>query len=575
MLSLACWWMALSLLQTPEAEERAPPPRLAVLVVVDQMRGDQLRRLRPLLEGGLARFAERGRVYPDARLTWGASVTGAGHASLGSAAVPRRHGIVGNDWREGDARTQRYCCEDENAAVVGPQGVLERAPGRSARNLRLPGASELWKTAIPGARVVSLGAKDRAAILVAGHTADHVLWWDATHGGYVTSRAYAPQLAAWVVRFDAEWPARFFAGPFRAGWQPCASDAAAADWLASHSAPDAQPGERGIAGRASFPYPLPFSRGEQEEAPVSELSGAQRAALAGWVMDTPACDALTLDLAREALLGAELGDDERTDLLILCFSACDSVGHAFGPTSREVTDTLLRLDRGLGALFAQLDERLGPHGWVAALGADHGVRELPERDPQLVRFDARAAGRWAKELKSAVELKYGQPLVVASDSRGVWLSHQRCKESGLEPREVRAFVAAWIAERPAPFLGLAFTWEQLRDAALRGESALAQDSKEDLLQLEARSFDPERSPDVVLVPAPGQLIASSGTTHGTPYADDRSVALGFLGPMFAPAWIDGAASTLDVLPTLIVACGGKAPEGLDGIARDMDQNLPR
>ena len=93
---------------------------------------------------------------------------------------------------------------------------------------------------------------------------------------------------------------------------------------------------------------------------------------------SPYMDGYVVELARTLIEAESLGADADTDLLALCFSALDSVGHEYGPHSPEVLDVILRLDRTLGELFDELDHRIGMNHVAIALSADHGVMPLPE-----------------------------------------------------------------------------------------------------------------------------------------------------------------------------------------------------
>src|SRR5438270_378134 len=79
--------------------QEPPRPRLAVLVVFDQMRADYLTRWRELyVAGGFKRLQEEGAWFQNCHYPYAYTVTAAGHASIATGCPPRRHGIVGNDW---------------------------------------------------------------------------------------------------------------------------------------------------------------------------------------------------------------------------------------------------------------------------------------------------------------------------------------------------------------------------------------------------------------------------------------------------------------------------------------------
>ena len=62
-------------------------------------------------------------------------------------------------------------------------------------------------------------------------------------------------------------------------------------------------------------------------------------------------------------------EDDATDLLALGFSSIDSIGHDYGPNSRELLDGVMRLDRELGGSFGSVRGTLrhllwGELGWL-------------------------------------------------------------------------------------------------------------------------------------------------------------------------------------------------------------------
>src|SRR6516165_3528615 len=74
-------------------------PRLAVLLVFDQMRGDYLTRWEKLYtDKGFRRVMRDGAWFDNCHYPYAHTVTGAGHASLMTGCSPEKHGIVGNEW---------------------------------------------------------------------------------------------------------------------------------------------------------------------------------------------------------------------------------------------------------------------------------------------------------------------------------------------------------------------------------------------------------------------------------------------------------------------------------------------
>ena len=82
-----------------EEQSQAERPRLFVLVVFDQMRGDYLIRWQPhFADGGFRRLLGEGVWFQNCHYPYAGTITGAGHASLLSGCTPSIHGIVANEW---------------------------------------------------------------------------------------------------------------------------------------------------------------------------------------------------------------------------------------------------------------------------------------------------------------------------------------------------------------------------------------------------------------------------------------------------------------------------------------------
>src|SRR5207248_2196563 len=74
-------------------------PKLAVLVVFDQMRADYLTRWQKLfVEDGFKRLQTEGAWFQNCHYPYAYTVTAAGHTSLSTGCSPWKHGIIANDW---------------------------------------------------------------------------------------------------------------------------------------------------------------------------------------------------------------------------------------------------------------------------------------------------------------------------------------------------------------------------------------------------------------------------------------------------------------------------------------------
>jgi arylsulfatase A-like enzyme len=273
-----------------------------------------------------------------------------------------------------------------------------------------------------------------------------------------------------------------------------------------------------------------------------------RAKLAGRVYAVPMLDHLALELSRTALQQEDLGVDAAPDLLCLSLSNCDGVGHRFGPRSVEVTDVLLRVDRGLGVLFDLLDRRLGRDGWVACLSADHGIPDLPEQRLadgfSGLRVSKAELAKLRGKLRDYLKETLGSTSELTVIGHSVWMDAEAVREAGGDPDQVRKQLAELVREL-APWADLVFTREELIAGGARGILGLAQASYQD-----------STAPDLLIHSLPGTLLGlETGTSHGSAHDYDRSVPLIFLGSPFAPGEIIRDAGSEDAVPTLLRALG--------------------
>src|SRR6266436_6709934 len=104
----------------PKASQAPARPKLVVLLVVDQMRGDYVDKFLGQWTGGLRRLVEEGAWFRDAAYPYAATETCVGHATISTGAFPATHGMVANAW-SGRERARRNRCV-ANAGFRGGVG---------------------------------------------------------------------------------------------------------------------------------------------------------------------------------------------------------------------------------------------------------------------------------------------------------------------------------------------------------------------------------------------------------------------------------------------------------------------
>lgn len=513
-------------------------PRLAVLIVVDQMRPDYLTRFDSLYSGGVARLQREGFVFLNALHNHANSETGIGHATLATGCYPSNHGIVGNDWYENGGTQRRYCFEDSAVSIT----ENPHKAGRSPVNLRRGALADWLRRDNPLCKSFAIAIKDRAAIPMAGFSSNGAYWYDAGSGLYVTSVYYSPIYSEWVKAFRQSRPADDYC---LGEWDRILPAAAYA--LAG---PDSVAAE-GDGVHVTFPhFFVPGPHDEPDEYYDN-------------VLTTPFADHMTLRLARVLVAGDSLGIDDNVDLLAIGCSAADYIGHDYGPDSHEIMDYYLRLDRYLGEFFTYLDSTVGVGRYVVALTSDHGAARLPE----LQRASGIDAGRVSSDsfkvqVAAACE-RAAQGLglkqkVVQRVARGVYLNYSEAEQRGIS----RAVLQQAIADslRGIWFVADAYTEAEMTASGGRPRAYLAQFRN---------NYFPGRSPEIAVRLRENYFLSSDqqGTTHGSCYGYDCIVPMGFWGAGVKAGQSSEQIETVDLAPTLAELIGLIAPDDLDGHSR--------
>ncbi len=519
------------------------PPRLAVVITVDQMRADYLPRFSPHFgEGGFKRLLS-GADYQNCHYRYSLTKTAAGHATILSGMHPDTHGIIANEWMDRTTFAWGNAVEDTDSPLVGlppragryANATFAAKAGRSPRNFLGTTVGD-WLKARYGAtaKVFGVADKDRSAILPAGKKPDGAYWTE--EGIFVSSTYYHPQLPEWVATFNA----RRNGAQHRGQTWDRLREKALYDRV---QGPDDAPGEEASAG---LPATLP-----KKLDGMGDFYGA--------FDRTPWANELVADMAVHTLTTQQLGQDDVPDLLALGFSQPDSTGHAYGPDSHEIMDTYLRLDRTLAQFFTFLDATVGAGRWVAVLTADHGIPPLPER--VLAERGPGSAGRISgRELdahvRSALDAAFGalpEPLVWAlRDNAGYHLQPGALAAKSLSADAVAAELVAVL--RKHPHLAAAYTRAQLTATGPLDEWG----------EMVRRTFFPARSPDVLFIEKPFFQVRSLGTTHGTPHGYDTHVPLVWYGAGVSPGVHQEKVGMNDLAPTLAGLLGVELPPEAKG-----------
>ena len=512
-------------------------PKLVVGIVVDQMRWDYLYRYYDRYDnnGGFKRMLNEGFSCENTFINYIPSYTAIGHTSIFTGSVPAIHGIAGNNWIDQASGKNVYCTDDSTVTGVG---TTSAAGKMSPRNLLATTVTDELRLATNfGSKVIGVSLKDRASILPAGHNPTGAYWFDDATGNFITSTWYMNELPKWVSDFNAKnEPAKLTAVPWTTLYPLNTYKQSTVDdvkWEGKFK------GETSTA----FPHNL------------AELYKTDRDV----IRSSPYGNTLTLNFAKAAIDGNNLGGGTATDFLTINCASTDYVGHQYGPNSIEVEDVYLRLDKELGTFYRYLDQKVGKGNYTVFLTADHGAAhainfmkeyKMPADFLQLKRITV--------SLNNALEAQFGaDKLVLSNMNYQIHFNNRLIKEKKLDYDAIKKASLKFLREVPE----LQFVIDI--------ENIGAEPIPEVIKQMTINGYNNKRSGTIQIIPYPAWFEGSpggTGTTHGTWNPHDTHIPLVWMGWGIKPGKSNREVYMTDIAPTVAALLHIQMPNGCIGKA---------
>ena len=509
-------------------------PKLVVGIVVDQMRWDYLYRYQKrYTDGGFKRLLGEGFSCENTMIPYVPSVTAIGHTCIYTGSVPSIHGIAGNNFVKDGKKV--YCTDDDS---IKPVGTTSGAALMSPRNLWVSTIGDEMKIASNGrAKVVGVALKDRASILPAGHNPNGAFWFDDQTGCFITSSYYMDRLPKWVEAFnDKRLPEQYLSQKWNTLYPKNTY---------TESTTDENEYENGIREgvKATLPLNLPE---------LYKKYGY------GIIRNTPFGNSLTLDMAKAAIDGEQLGADDETDLLAVSCSSTDYIGHQVGTHAIETEDTYLRLDKAIDDFLTYLDSKVGKGNYLVFLSADHGAMNnaafLQDRLIPAGIWDASAT---AKKLNHVLAKEYPEAgdIVKTVMNYQVFFNRDVIKSKQLDFDNIKQTVVNVLKEDPSVLYAC--------DMAKASTESIPEEVKSRIIN----GYNRERSGDVVIILKPNFYAhGMKGTDHGAWNSYDTHIPLVFMGWGIKHGATTKQTFMTDIAPTIAALLHVQAPNGCVGKA---------
>ena len=517
------------------SETPVKKPKLVIGIVIDQMRYDYLTRFADRYgEDGFNRILKNGFSLENAHYNFTPTYTAVGHASIYTGTSPKNHGIISNNWYDKVLKKSIYCVDDVNYKTIGNDGIVgQKSPHRLYTTTV---ADQLQLAQNMQGKSIGIAIKDRSAILPVGHTANAAYWYDgANKNQWITSSYYMEELPGWVKKFNGNNKADTY---LNETWETLYDIK-----TYTQSRADNNIYEYNLKGQEKPVFPKDLKKLREQNDNFSLIK------------TIPAGNTYTLDFAKAAIKGEQLGKSEFIDFLAVSFSSTDYVGHRYGVAAVETEDTYLRLDKDLAHFFNFLDTEVGKENYTLFLTADHAAVHVPSYLQSLKIPAHYLSTRKLKEFLSDITQKYfnSKELIEDVSNYQIFLNQEKIETLGFNKNTVAQRLADEVLNFDKIY------------KAVTARTLQTTNFTEGIMHALQEGYNPKFSGDVLMLPYPATLNGSrKGTSHGSGYSYDTHVPVIFYGNGINKGVSKKTYKIIDIAPTISNLLKIEAPNGTSG-----------
>lgn len=501
--------------------KKIPPekPKLVVGIVIEQMRYDYLFRFWDKFEEkGFKRLVYEGTSCKNANLNYLFTQSAPGITSIYTGTTPSFHGIVSDEWYQRLKGEKTNCVNDLLYKTVGSKSDDGRKSPKQMLVSTLGDEMKLFTTG--KSKVIGVALDDRSAILAAGHSANAAYWIDEKSGQWISSSYYMEELPKWAKEFnnkdfyktftDKEWSTLLPIDQYK------------------ESLADKNSFEIGFErGVTTFPYNIKAIKEKLQNFKI--------------LKQIPAGNTITTDFAIHAIVNEEMGKDDYTDLIAISYSAPNNIGLAYGPSSIEIEDTYLRLDKEIAHFLEFVDDLVGKENTLIFLTSNSGVAEVPRYLDSLKVASGYFKNFYALTLlKSYLNAVYGKgEWVQEYIEQQIYLNHNMIEDAKLSLEDVQEKTSQFMLQ----FTGVSNT--------ITSTTLQRTNFTKGIFEKMQNSYHQKRSGDVIINLTSGWLEdISTATTHNSGYSYDTHVPLIFYGWKVGRNTIARPVNITDIAPTI-------------------------
>ncbi|MFK8060739.1 MAG: alkaline phosphatase PafA [Polaribacter sp.] len=520
-------------------QENLPKTKLVIGIVIDQMRYDYLTRFVDRYgNDGFKRILKNGFSLENAHYNYIPTYTAVGHTSIYTGTTPSEHGIISNNWYDKFIKKSIYCVDDNTYETVGNNSKNGKKSPKRLYTSTI--TDQLHLDQNMKGKTLGISIKDRSAILPAGHSANAAYWYDGGNfNTWITSSFYMNELPKWVKDFNTNNKADEY---LNQSWETLYDIK-----TYTNSRKDDNIFEGKFKGQETPTFPKDLKNLRKKNGNFSLIK------------TIPAGNTFTVDFAKAAILGEDLGKDDDTDFLALSFSSTDYIGHKYGVSAIETEDTYLRLDKDLADLFQFLDKQVGKNNYTLFLTADHAAVHVPAY-LQSLKIPAHYLN--TKDFRNSIlkiTKKYfnSTELIENVSNFQIFLDKEKIESLKLDVNTV----AQKLADEVVLFDGIY--------KAVTARTLQTTHFSTGILNSLQNGYNQKLSGDVLMIPNPATLTRGrTGTSHGSGYSYDTHVPIIFYGNGIKKGTSTKRYNITDIAPTIANLLKIEAPNATNGVVID-------
>lgn len=515
--------------------KKIPPekPKLIIGIVIEQMRYDYIFRFWDKFEEkGFKRIMYEGTSCKNANLNYLFTQSAPGIASIYTGTTPSFHGIVSDEWFVSLKNEKTNCVNDATYKTIGSKSDDGK---KSPKQLLVSTLGDEMKLFTNGkSKVIGVSLQDYGAILSAGHSANAAYWLDDKTGQWISSSYYMEEIPKWAKEFngknfhqtytDKEWNTLLPLDQYK------------------EALPDKNSFEIGFErGVTTFPYNI---KAIKENAQSFKI-----------IKHIPAGNTLTTDFAIHAIVNEEMGKDEFPDLITVNYSVPNNIGLEFGPSSVEIEDIYLRLDKEIAHFLEFIDDLAGKENVLLFLTSNSGVAEVPKYLDSLKVSSGYFKNFYALTLlKSYLNAVYGKgEWVQEFIGQQIYLNHNMIEDAKLSLEDVQNKAAQFLLQ----FSGVSNT--------ITSTTLQTTNFTKGIFEKMQNSYQQKRSGDIMINLTSGWLEdISTATAHNSGYSYDTHVPLIFYGWKIGRNTISRPVNITDIAPTIATFLNLSYPNSCSG-----------